>query len=426
MARLGFAVACCGGLALSACSTVGPASIRAGRGRYQEAIRETGEQQMLINLVRLQYDDLPFFLQVTSVTANMTVGGNLGITGGNPGSSWELTGNLGVNVNESPSVTYTPVQGEDFGHVLLRRVSEQSLGLLFHGNQKVSTLLKLFVHDFGHLHNQPVMAPTSPERAAEYDEFKRVITSLEILAERGVVDLDSEPLPLQVRARYERLKKASTADPASNPSDTAGAESKDKDCCEKDAGGKGGNARWDENADWPVLRLRRTEPPEDVALWCRVITQVGAMTAPDERTIPCPGGGRVARYYFLTPSHLEDQQFAVTSYISVTTRTLLEVMTTASGGVSIPEGQAHGRPTATCDDLERNVAAMNEFFHVYCSRRAPRDAAVRVPWRGRWYFIKSDDVQSRQVFSLLRLMFQMQLSRSALSFGPILTLPVSR
>ncbi len=424
MARLGLAVAFCATVALSACSSIGPASIRSGRGRYQDAIRETGEQQMLINLVRLQYDDLPFFLQVTSVNAEMEVNAKLDVKGGYETSSWEMTGAVGVGVTEHPTVVYQPVQGEDFGNVLLRRVSEDSLGLLFHGNQKVSTLFKLLVHDFGRLHNQPIKAPTSAERAAEYEEFKRVLTSLEILAERGVVDLDSEPLPLQIRMRYESVRKDGKADPPSNP--VGGATTEEKSGGDKD-GDKSRGARWDENADWPVLRLRRTEPPEDLAQWCRIIAQVGGVrgSVTDRQSVACPDGHLVARYYFLTPSHLDDDQFGFASHIPVTTRSLLEVMTTVSGGVSVPEGHAHGRPTATCDDLEGNVAAMNEFFHVYCSVHAPHNAAVRVSWRGKWYFIKSDDAQSRQVFSILRLMFQTQLSRKALSFGPILTLPVS-
>jgi len=419
MARLGLELACCASVALSACSSVGPASIRAGRARYEEAIRETGEQQMLLNLVRLQYDDLPFFLQVTSVNAEMEVTASVGVKGGYESSSWELVGNAMVGVTEHPTVSYAPVQGEDFGSLLLTRVPETSLGLMFHGNQKVSLLFKLLVHDFGLLHNQPIKAPTSNERAAEYDEFKRVITSLDTLNEHGAVDLDDEPLPLQIRLRYEQRRKDGKADPPGDPPAASPAKGKD--------GGddKGKSGRWDEDIDWPVLRLRRNEPAEDLAAWCRILTQLGAVTAPGAGTIACPGGGRVARYYFLTPSHLEDDQFDLASHIPVTTRTLLDVMTTVSGGVSIPEGHAHGRPTATCDDLERNVEAMNEFFHVYCSTHAPRNAAVRVPWRGRWYFIKGDDMQSRQVFSILRLMFQMQLRRKALSFGPILTLPVS-
>lgn len=427
MARPGLALACGVSVALSACHSLGPSSIRAGRARYEEAIRETGEQQMLLNLVRLQYDDLPFFLQVTSVNAEMQVMASVGLKGGYETSSWELVGNVGASVTEHPTVVYQPVQGEEFGRLLLTRVQDSSLGLLFHGNQKVSLLFKLFVHDFGRLHNQPIKAPTSPEQAAEYEEFKRVITSLDMLADHGTVDLDSEPLPLQALRRYEERRKVVKKEPPDNSAATPSPEGKKKDGGDdedKDKD-KGKSNRWDVNIDWPVLRLRRTEPPEDLAAWCRIITQVGAVTASDGQTVRCPGGGDVARYYFLTPSHLEDEQFDVVSHIPVTTRTLLEVMTTASGGVSIPEGRAHGRPTATCDDRERNVEAMNEFFHVYCSTRAPRDAAVRVPWRGRWYFIRSDDSQSRQVFSLMRLMFQVQLSRNALSFGPILTLPVS-
>jgi hypothetical protein len=59
--------------ALSACTWLGPETIRAGRPAYNDAILSTSDEQLLQNIVRMRFGDSVGFLTVSSVTANVTL-----------------------------------------------------------------------------------------------------------------------------------------------------------------------------------------------------------------------------------------------------------------------------------------------------------------------------------------------------------------
>jgi len=58
-------------LALSACEGVGPTTLGAGRGAYNDVIARTNAEQMLALIVRLRYSDPIGLITVASVTANL-------------------------------------------------------------------------------------------------------------------------------------------------------------------------------------------------------------------------------------------------------------------------------------------------------------------------------------------------------------------
>ena len=66
-------------------SSYGPKTIPSARFDYNQAISQSWDQQLLLNLVRLRYRDNPLFVDVTSVTAGYTVERSAAI-GGNVGS----------------------------------------------------------------------------------------------------------------------------------------------------------------------------------------------------------------------------------------------------------------------------------------------------------------------------------------------------
>jgi len=104
--------------ALVGCDIVGPRAIYSGRPAYNEAIEETNSQQIFDLIVRNRFGESSGLLAVSSVSANFRLSGsidaNFGI--GNPAN---FAGNLvplstGAAYEESPTITYTPVEGQDF------------------------------------------------------------------------------------------------------------------------------------------------------------------------------------------------------------------------------------------------------------------------------------------------------------------------
>jgi hypothetical protein len=65
-------------LTVAGCSQIGPATIASGRFDYNEAIVRSFDNQMLLNLVRLRYQDSILFLDLTSVVASYSREGRVG------------------------------------------------------------------------------------------------------------------------------------------------------------------------------------------------------------------------------------------------------------------------------------------------------------------------------------------------------------
>ena len=63
------AVLVIGTIAVSACNTVGPKGLKSGAVAYNQAVAQTKDEQMLLNLVRLRYRDATTFLVVNSISA---------------------------------------------------------------------------------------------------------------------------------------------------------------------------------------------------------------------------------------------------------------------------------------------------------------------------------------------------------------------
>src|SRR5512135_1646679 len=53
----------------------GPKAVRYTRIRYNEVIRDTNDEQLLLNIVRLRYADSPVFIDLPNITSQFEVAG---------------------------------------------------------------------------------------------------------------------------------------------------------------------------------------------------------------------------------------------------------------------------------------------------------------------------------------------------------------
>jgi len=60
---------------------------------------------------------------------------------------------------------------------------------------------------------------------------------------------------------------------------------------------------------------------------------------------------------------------------------------------------------------------------VQAQEEYPQDAAVRVRYRGHWYFIDDADLESKSTFALLIQLLSLQSGATA-GGAPVLTLPI--
>ena len=67
--------------------------------------------------------------------------------------------------------------------------------------------------------------------------------------------------------------------------------------------------------------------------------------------------------------------------------------------------------------------AVRNFFRVNQTESRPANSAVEVFYEGAWYWIADDDLLSKQLFSLVRDLYDLQV-KSQPGGRPVLTIPV--
>src|SRR5208283_5017337 len=119
--RLIILLATCASLA----GCMGPTAVRHTRIRYNEVIRDTNHQQLLLNIVRLRYADSPVVIDLPNITSQFEVARRGNYLGGygnqTPGRAGLGFGEL--SLRDSPTLSYHPREGREIAKALLTPLS---------------------------------------------------------------------------------------------------------------------------------------------------------------------------------------------------------------------------------------------------------------------------------------------------------------
>lgn len=180
--------------ALSGCATrIGARSLPDVRSAYNESVAQSSNEQMLLNLVRLRYSHPVQFLEPVSVVTTYSFSRNLGLAGnGNlngENSFASIAGGAlsgGLSATETPTITYTPLAGEQFVRRLASPLPRDLLWRLLQGGWPADHLLPITVSRFG-----PARAPviSAPD---DNNPFSRIVSDLTTLQADGslIIDVD--------------------------------------------------------------------------------------------------------------------------------------------------------------------------------------------------------------------------------------------
>jgi len=132
----------------TSCASIGSRAIKGERVNFNAALQQTADEQLLLNLVRLRYRDPPAFLEVTSISTqsqfqtSFEAGTELERATVNS-DLFKITGGFGYFTQ--PTLTYTPLQGENFIQRLLSPLTVDKLMLLYRSGWNISRLFRLCV-----------------------------------------------------------------------------------------------------------------------------------------------------------------------------------------------------------------------------------------------------------------------------------------
>ena len=319
---------------------------------------------MLANLVRLRYRDPPHFLEVSSVSTQYVFGGSADagmFSIGNSGSSGGA--DTGVVYEERPTITYVPLQGEQFADRLLSPVDMETLILLSISGWRTDRLMRCCVQRVNDLWNAPTASGPTPELAPEYEDF------------------------LEMAETLERLNKAGQGQVRFKVADNAG------------------------NGERAKVKLH-------------IVFHEDAESAADLRRLRSllnldPGRSE----YRLTGNPTLRQS----DDIAIFPRSVLAAMSYLSQAVEPPQRDIDaGRVTVTRRE-DGSVFEWSELaaglFRVRSSLDPPSNSFVRVHYRDAWFYIDDSDLSSKATFNLLEQLFQLQAGEAG-GRAPLLTLPV--
>jgi len=355
-ARLGLGLLA---LICASCAQIGPRFVSEGRPAYNLAIAQTTDQELLLNLVRLRYSDTPYFTHVERIAAQVEFNRSVGAEGTYTGT----TSAAPAGVTEFLSRAF--------------RLGPASVAL----NEKPSIIYSPIE---GEKFVRQMMTPMNPDLlyllvkagwgadrtfvvgVQEIGTLRNVIGAY---GTRGTIANGPEEFNEVVRV-LQTLADDSMLEVAKETGTPNGVI----DIRFIGDGGQSPNAR----------RLR---------------SLLGL--APDKERYRIVGGGD--------------------SYdpnaIRLHTRSVLGAMGHLAQGIDVPEADiASGkvRRTQRIDGTPFDwQSSLNGVFRVRVSAEAPKDASVVVPYRGHYFYIADNDVDTKSTFLLLTQLIALHASPSA-------------
>ena len=356
-------------LATAGCTSLGPAVLRGERIHYNLALQHTTNEQMLLNLVRLKYRDTPIFLEVSGIASQVSLSASAQAGAQLQADANELF-NLGVDLVYStlPTVTYTPLQGEDFSQRFLSPLSLDRLMLLYRSGWPLRPILRLGVQRLNQVKNAPRAAvPTLRRRVPDYQDFARVVDLIGELERQDALDIVYE----------------------SPPSD---------------------------------------DRPGRLVL--RIVAEALELPAVQELTRLLRLTGGKTRYPIVYAHQAVLQEGAQeVDELRVETRSLLGILFFLAEAIEVPETDTQAGKVAitryeTGEPFDwRQVTG--DLLRIRAAPARPPGAAMAVRYRGSWFYIDDTDLMSKSIFSLLTQLFALQAGKTE-RLLPILTLPLGK
>lgn len=395
--------------------TIGPRALQDARLKYNEVVKATTEQQLLLNIVRLRYADTPSSLSVENIAAQFELLKSLQITpffiasGAEPNRSFTaILPQFGIQAADRPTISMVPIDDQEFTRKLFTPLTLDGVIYLVRTTWPIGTVFRLYLENMNWVPNAEFASGPTPRNPPPYGDFLRGVFALQDLQQQGRMVIHTE----------ERVEVLSDPLPTAQMSATTVVEAAKNGYEWRRLDGSGG---WTlvRKKQQPVLFLDpRALDSAEVREFVRIFRLKPGLSKYDvtvDAVAPF-----AARGGFTDGLEVVDLE----------TRSLLQAMYFVSHGVDVPPehlGRRMTRVTADADGNPFDWSRVTEgLFKVYWSHghSPPPNAHVAVLYHDYWFYIDEADFDTKSTFSLL-----LELSRLSLQekgTAPIFTLPLGR
>ena len=118
-------------LVIAGCTSIGPPTLRRDRLDYADALADASKRETLLNIVKLRYADSPSLVTVNQLVAGYTLEGRVDLRSDffteNFNISDDVNFGVGGTFSDRPTVTYTPIKGDNFARVMLTPIPPSEL-----------------------------------------------------------------------------------------------------------------------------------------------------------------------------------------------------------------------------------------------------------------------------------------------------------
>ena len=346
------------------CQIVGPASLQQTHPQYNHAISQSMDEQFLLNLVRLKYRDNPFFLEVSSVTSQQSVQGDVSASLKFIGGGDSVSPSTGLTYKETPTISYSPLRGDQFLKQILSPIPLEAVLILTQSGWSVERVVKVCVERVNGLDNASNASGPTPSREPRYERFKEMAEILRELQIADALELGAAP-------------------------------------CEP---GTEGSMRSGHDL---VLRLK---PQKEMA---EKISRLQELL----------GVKMVGNQLRLTNNFLNRPE----NGLAVRTRSMMGILFYLSHNSEVPATHKEAGLVTQTKGKDDSVFDWNkvtgDLFRVRSSASKPLSSFVAVPYRGNWFYIADNDLESKSTFMLLTQLFNLQAGQIK-TVAPALTIGV--
>jgi hypothetical protein len=342
------------------CGSIGPTTLGRDRYDYVSAISESLKQQILLNIVKLRYADVPVFMDVGQVISGYELEGTLSASGNLGDKDWKTAGGaLGTFLNlgaggrylDRPTITYSPLTGAEFIKTMMTPFPPGSIMFLVEAGWPVDVLLQVGVQAINGMRNEKGGMQGHPADP-EFVEILRLLKKIQVAGGVGF------------RVQQEK---------------------------------EGGEASM-------LMFHTRRLTPETV----RDIAEVKRLLRlnPEASDIRITYGADVQ----------SDRE------IALHTRSNYQVLVDLSMQVAVPpEHIAEHRTIALPVTEPEGPAALPRMITIHSGVERQADPFVQVKYRGYWYWVDDRDVLSKRIFTFLTVLFTLSETGEKIQ-KPILTI----